>query len=99
MMTAPDFLCVIEKPGTLSNFSLASRLSFFLWNSTPDDELLEVARQRKLTDSQVLRAQTERLLNDPKSDRFVVDFLDQWLGSMWDRQHDAGQGSVSRLRR
>ena len=82
MMTAPDFLCVIEKAGRLSDFELASRLSFFLWNSTPDDELLEVARQGVLTDPDMLRTQTERLLTDPKSDRFVEEFLNQWLG-LW----------------
>jgi hypothetical protein len=82
LMTAPDFLCVVEQPGKLTNFALASRLSYFLWNSTPDEELLDVARQGKLTDSAVLRVQTERLLNDPKSDRFVENFLDQWLG-LW----------------
>ncbi|QDU94431.1 DUF1592 domain-containing protein [Lignipirellula cremea] len=82
MLTSPDFLCVIEEPGPLSDFALASRLSYFLWNSTPDEELLEVARQGKLSDPKVLREQTERLLNDPRSDRFVDDFLAQWLG-LW----------------
>ncbi|WP_394943382.1 DUF1592 domain-containing protein [uncultured Ilumatobacter sp.] len=82
MMTAPDSLCVVENPGRLTEFALASRLSYFLWNSTPDEELLEVARNGKLSDPQVLRAQTERLLRDEKSERFVKDFLDQWLG-LW----------------
>jgi hypothetical protein len=82
MMTSPDFLCVVENPGRLTDFALASRLSYFLWNSTPDEELLEVARNGKLSDPQVLRAQTERLLRDEKSERFVKDFLDQWLG-LW----------------
>jgi len=82
MMTSPDFLCLVEKPGKLDDFALASRLSYFLWNSTPDEALLEVARQGKLGDPQVLRAQTDRLLADPKSERFVKDFLDQWLG-LW----------------
>jgi len=82
MMTAPDFLCVVENPGRLTEFALASRLSYFLWNSTPDEELLEVARNGQLSDPQVLRAQTERLLRDEKSERFVKDFLDQWLG-LW----------------
>ncbi len=82
MMTSPDFLCVVENPGRLTDFALASRLSYFLWNSTPDEELLEVARNGQLSDPQVLRAQTERLLRDAKSERFVKDFLDQWLG-LW----------------
>ncbi|MFM7165613.1 MAG: DUF1592 domain-containing protein, partial [Planctomycetaceae bacterium] len=82
MMTAPDFLCLVENAGRLSDFALASRLSYFLWNSAPDEELLEVARQGKLSDPQVLHDQTERLLRDAKSERFVKDFLDQWLG-LW----------------
>ena len=82
LMTAPDFLCVMEEAGRLNDFALASRLSYFLWNSTPDAELLAVARQGKLNDPNVLRSQTERLLKDPKSDRFVESFLDQWLG-LW----------------
>ena len=82
MMTSPDFLCIVEQPGKLTDFALASRLSYFLWNSAPDDELLALARQGKLADTKVLREQTERLLKDPKSERFVKDFLDQWLG-LW----------------
>ena len=65
MMTSPDFLCMIEQPGKLSDFALASRLSYFLWNSTPDESLLDLARQGKLSDPKVLREQTDRLLNDP----------------------------------
>ena len=80
LMTAPDFLCIVEQPGRLTNFALASRLSYFLWNSTPDEELLEIARLGKLTDSAVLKTQTDRLLKDPKSQRFINDFADQWLG-------------------
>lgn len=82
MMTSPDFLCVVEEPGKLSDFSLASRLAHFLWNSTPDGELLEAARTGRLGDAKVLREQTERMLNDPKSQRFVASFVDQWLG-LW----------------
>jgi hypothetical protein len=81
-MTSPDFLCVVEQPGKLTDFALASRLAYFLWNSTPDEQLLEVARQGKLTDGKVLQEQTERMLNDPKSQRFVKNFADQWLG-LW----------------
>lgn len=80
LMTSPDFLCVIEAPGKLNDFALASRLSYFLWNSTPDETLLEVARKGKLSEAKVLREQTERLLNDPKAKRFIDDFTDQWLG-------------------
>jgi mono/diheme cytochrome c family protein len=80
LMTAPEFLCVIEPPGQLSDFALASRLSYFLWRSTPDEALLDVARQGRLHDPKVLREQTERLLADAKCQRFVDDFVDQWLG-------------------
>jgi hypothetical protein len=80
LLTAPDFLCVIEEPGKLSDYALASRLSYFLWNSTPDEELLAVAKSGRLQDASVLRTQTERLLNDPRSQRFSRDFIDQWLG-------------------
>lgn len=80
LMTSPDFLCVIEAPGKLTDYALASRLSYFLWNSTPDEALLEIARKGRLDDPMVLREQTERLLNDPKSKRFIEDFADQWLG-------------------
>ena len=82
LLTSPDFLSISAKPGPLDGFGLATRLSYFLWNSTPDAELLETARSGMLTDPKVLQEQTDRLLNDPKSDRFVEDFLDQWLG-LW----------------
>ncbi len=91
MMTAPDFLCVIERPGRLNDFALASRLAYFLWNSTPDETLLALAGQNRLSEPAVLRDQTERMLADPKSQRFVNDFLDQWLGlrSIGDTTPDA----------
>jgi mono/diheme cytochrome c family protein len=82
LISSPDFLCRIEPAGKLPGFALASRLSYFLWNSTPDEQLLDLARQGKLADSAVLREQTERMLKDPKSQRFVADFTDQWLG-LW----------------
>ena len=82
LMTSPDFLCLVEQPGPLDNFALASRLSYFLWNSAPDEELLRVARKGVLTRSWALKEQTERLLKDPRSERFVKDFVDQWLG-LW----------------
>jgi hypothetical protein len=82
LLTSPDFLCVIEEPGRLNDFALATRLSLFLWNAVPDERLLEAARQGRLSDPQQLRAETERLLTDPRSQRFVESFLDQWLG-LW----------------
>jgi hypothetical protein len=61
----------------LDEFALASRLSFFLWSSVPDDELLSLAYQKKLREN--LRAQIDRMLADPKSQRFVKSFVGQWL--------------------
>lgn len=78
-LCAPDFLFLKEKPGELDQWALASRLSYFLWNSMSDDELFTLAEQGRLHDRAVLRAQVERMLNDPKAERFIVDFTDQWL--------------------
>jgi hypothetical protein len=79
VLCSPEFVCLEEKPGHLDDYALASRLSFFLWNSAPDDELRQCAARKQLREPGVLRAQTERLLNDPKSRRFVDAFLDYWL--------------------
>ena len=58
---------------------LASRLSYFLWNSLPDDELLRLAKSGELAKPETLRAQVARMLGDPRSDRLVEHFLDEWL--------------------
>lgn len=79
VLCSPEFVCLEEKPGHLDDYALASRLSFFLWNSSPDDELRRCAAKNELHQPDVLRAQTDRLLNDPKSRRFVEAFLDYWL--------------------
>ena len=63
----------------VSDLELASRLSFFLWSSSPDDELLTVAEQGKLHEPAVLAAQTKRLLADPRSAAFTRNFAGQWL--------------------
>ena len=63
----------------VSDFELASRLSFFLWSSIPDDELLTAAEQGKLRDPSVLKAQVDRMLADPRSDALVDNFVGQWL--------------------
>ena len=80
MMVAPEFL-FLEEPGRerVSDFALASRLSYFLWKTTPDRELLTLAAAGELHKEPVLKQQVERLLNDPKSRRFVDDFTGQWL--------------------
>ncbi len=68
------------KPYQLSDLELASRLSFFLWSSIPDDQLLTLAEQRKLGVPAVLEQQVKRMLADPRaSDALVDDFAAQWL--------------------
>jgi hypothetical protein len=63
----------------ISDLELASRLSFFLWGSIPDDELLNLASTNKLSDPSVLRQQTLRMLRDSRSDALVKNFAGQWL--------------------
>ena len=79
VLCSPGFLVLEENPGTLDGPALASRLSYFLWNSPPDDTLRDLAASGKITEPAVILAQTERLLDDPKSKRFVNAFLDYWL--------------------
>jgi len=64
----------------VSDLALASRLSFFLWSSIPDDELVDLAAQGRLKDPAVLERQVRRMLADPKSDALVTNFTGQWLG-------------------
>jgi mono/diheme cytochrome c family protein len=88
VLAAPDFLYLTQRspgktaphPQAISDVELASRLSFFLWCSIPDQELLALAQQQKLSDPRVLTEQTRRLLADPRSRRFVDHFVEQWLG-------------------
>ena len=79
VLTSPEFLFLREKAGKLDAFALASRLSYFLWSTMPDAELLTLAQQGKLSQPAVLRAQTERLLASPKARAFTANFLGQWL--------------------
>ena len=79
VLASPGFLFVEETPGRLSDWAIATRLALFLWNSEPDDELRKLAAKGKLSDPAVLRAQTNRLIKDPKSRRFVDAFADYWL--------------------
>jgi len=80
VMVSPEFLFLREKPGKLDDFALASRLSYFLWSTMPDEELLTLAEQKQLSHPATLRAQTERLLNHPKAAQFTENFTGQWLG-------------------
>lgn len=88
MLVSPDFLFRVERdrkgatPGSsqrLDDYELASRLSFFLWSSVPDDELLKLAGEGKLKDPAVRAAQLARMLEDPKSEAFIQNFGGQWL--------------------
>ncbi len=64
----------------ISDLALASRLSFFLWSSVPDDELIDLAAQGKLRDPAILETQVRRMLADPKSEALIGNFTGQWLG-------------------
>ena len=79
VLASPGFVFVEEKPGRLDDHALATRLALFLWNSIPDDTLRALADKGELGKPAVLRAQTERMLDDPKSRRFVEAFTDYWL--------------------
>ena len=88
LLSMPSFLMRVEqqpvdtRPGAiyeLSDLELASRLSFFLWKSIPDDELLDLADEGRLGEPEVLTQQVQRLLADRRSTRFILDFAGQWL--------------------
>ena len=88
LLVSPEFLFRVERdpdgvgPGTnyrLSDLELASRLSFFLWSSIPDDELLDVAARGVLADPTEFERQVRRMLADPRSEALVTNFAGQWL--------------------
>ena len=88
MLVSPDFLFRVEQepkdvvPGDvfrLNDHELASRLSFLLWSSIPDEELLTIADEGRLTDPKVLKQQVRRMMADPKSDALIQNFGGQWL--------------------
>jgi len=88
LLVSSQFLFRIERPPAnvatgavyrVSDLDLASRLSFFLWSSIPDDELLEAVVAGRLKDPKVLDAQVRRMLADPRSDSLVTNFAAQWL--------------------
>lgn len=78
-LCSPDFLYHVEPTAKLDDFALASRMSYFLWNSMPDARLSELATNNSLHTPDVLRSEVDRMLQDPRSRRFVDDFLGQWL--------------------
>ena len=83
VLVSPDFLYLVEpssgKSRDLTDHELASRLSYFLWSSMPDDRLFELADSGQLRDSEILAAEVDRLLDDRRSWNFVEQFSDQWL--------------------
>ncbi len=88
LLVSPEFLFRVERhppdvePGTpyrLADVDLASRLSFFLWSSIPDDELLALAEAGRLSEPAVLERQVRRMLNDPRSRALTANFAGQWL--------------------
>jgi uncharacterized protein DUF1592/uncharacterized protein DUF1588/uncharacterized protein DUF1587/uncharacterized protein DUF1585/uncharacterized protein DUF1595 len=79
VMVSPEFLYLVEKPGRLDDFALASRLSYFLWSTMPDEELLALAGQKKLGEPDTLRRQVERMLKHRKAAAFTENFVGQWL--------------------
>jgi hypothetical protein len=88
ILTSPEFLFRIERdpenaspnrPYRISDVELASRLSFFLWSSIPDDELLDLAIRGKLQDSPALEKQVRRMMADSRSESLVSNFAEQWL--------------------
>jgi len=88
LLVSPQFLFRIEHdpanaargaPFRISDLELASRLSFFLWSSIPDDELLSLAAGGKINDPAILAQQVKRMLSDPRSESLVNNFAEQWL--------------------
>ncbi len=83
ILTSPRFLYLDEGDENtdteLSSFELASRLSYFIWNSMPDDQLFRLARENRLNEPSVIREQVERMLQDPKSAVFIENFANGWL--------------------
>ena len=88
VLASPEFLYRFSSPPAdlaagatyaLDDFDLASRLSFFLWSSVPDEELLGLADQHQLRDGQVIEAQVKRMLADPRAEALVTSFAQQWL--------------------
>jgi mono/diheme cytochrome c family protein len=86
ILVSPGFLFRIERDPAnttaayrVNDYELASRLSYFLWSSMPDDRLLALADQHRLSDLAMMDAQVKRMLQDPKASNLVTDFAEQWL--------------------
>lgn len=83
VLVSPDFLYLVEpssgKSRELNDHELASRLSYFLWSSMPDDRLFQLADSGQLRNPKTLSTEVNRLLDDPRSQNFIEQFSDQWL--------------------
>lgn len=83
ILVSPEFLFLREQPGKLDEYALANRLSYFLWSTMPDEELLRAASaedpSQHLSNTAILRQQTDRLLADSRARSFTENFLGQWL--------------------
>jgi len=79
ILCSPDFLYLREKGRQLNDFEVANRLSYFLHRTAPDSTLLGLAQTGKLNTDRELTSQVERLIEDPKFDRFIADFSQSWL--------------------
>lgn len=79
ILCSPRFLTFIEEPGKLDDYAIATRLSYALWVSLPDAQLMKLAAEGKLHQPAVLTQQVDRLLADAKAGRFIRSFTDQWL--------------------
>ena len=116
ILASPQFVLRVERdpagvasgtPYAVSDLELASRLSFFLWSSIPDDELLDLAARRRLRDPQVLERQVRRMLADGRARALVTSFASQWLHLRnvpavvpdEDRFPDVGEGLRQAMRR
>jgi hypothetical protein len=97
VLVDPKFLLRVERtpngvtPGAayhVSDLDLASRLSFFLWSSIPDDTLLQLAESKQLTKPDVLKKQVNRMLGDPRAEALTRNFASQWLGLRSLQGHD-----------
>ncbi len=96
ILTSPNFVFRLElgsNKGRLDNYELASRLSYFLWSSIPDDQLMAAAQSGKLGNADELRAQTLRMLNDPKANALIDNFAAQWLGLKALLKHQVDTGT------
>ncbi len=79
ILCSPEFLYREEKGATLSSYEIATRLSYFLWASMPDERLMQRAAKGELNRPEVLREEAARLLTDARSDAFTDEFLNGWL--------------------